>query len=129
MPAAIHRRLITTALTGALVTFAAAASASDAETPDAQTQLKNYFSENALPLEESEDWQPLYEAIGERRFVLLGEASHGTKEYYQKRAKISRELIAEHGFRFIAVRVTGLRWRPSTTTSKAGWARIRAPVR
>ena len=43
------------------------------------------------------------ERIGDARFVLLGEASHGTAEYYTWRAEISRRLIVEKGFRFIAV--------------------------
>lgn len=42
-------------------------------------------------------------AIGDARIVLLGEASHGTHEYYTTRAKISRRLIEEKGFNFIAV--------------------------
>jgi erythromycin esterase-like protein len=41
--------------------------------------------------------------IGDARFVLLGEASHGTAEYYTWRAEISRRLIVEKGFQFIAV--------------------------
>src|SRR5687768_5708628 len=41
--------------------------------------------------------------IGYSHFVLLGEASHGTHEYYSWRAAISRRLIEERGFSFIAV--------------------------
>jgi erythromycin esterase-like protein len=47
--------------------------------------------------------RPLLDRIGEARFVLLGEASHGTHEYYTWRAAISRRLIEEKGFSFIAV--------------------------
>jgi len=43
------------------------------------------------------------ERIGDARFVLLGEASHGTAEYYRWRAEITRRLIVEKGFQFIAV--------------------------
>src|SRR5262249_2214436 len=50
-----------------------------------------------------EDLDPLMDQIGEARFVLLGEASHGTAEYYTWRAEISRRLIQERGFSFIAV--------------------------
>jgi len=46
---------------------------------------------------------PLLERIGEARCVLLGEASHGTSEYYKWRASISERLIREKGFSFIAV--------------------------
>lgn len=46
---------------------------------------------------------PLIERLAPARLVLLGEASHGTAEFYTLRAAISRALVAEHGFRFIAV--------------------------
>jgi len=50
-----------------------------------------------------EDLDPLVERVGDSHFVLLGEASHGTHEYYTWRAAISRRLIEEKGFSFIAV--------------------------
>src|SRR5437016_6582550 len=46
---------------------------------------------------------PLFEQIGDARVVLLGEASHGTHEYYTWRTAISKRLIQEKGFSFIAV--------------------------
>jgi erythromycin esterase-like protein len=45
----------------------------------------------------------LLERIGDAQYVLLGEASHGTSEYYQWRAEISQRLIRDKGFSFIAV--------------------------
>jgi len=57
----------------------------------------------ATPLTDSGDLDPLLERIGDARFVLLGEASHGTSEYYRWRAVITRRLIAERGFSFVAV--------------------------
>jgi len=45
----------------------------------------------------------LLERIGDSRLVLLGEASHGTAEFYQMRARITRELIEKKGFTIIAV--------------------------
>ena len=57
----------------------------------------------ALPLEGPADLDPLLERIGDARYVLLGEASHGTSEYYPWRDRISRRLIREKGFSFIAV--------------------------
>jgi erythromycin esterase-like protein len=57
----------------------------------------------ALPLENDADLDPLMERIGDARIVLLGEASHGTHEYYTWRDRISRRLIAEKDFDFIAV--------------------------
>lgn len=50
-----------------------------------------------------DDLDPLLEWIGNARYVLLGEASHGTSEYYTWRARLSRRLILEKGFSFIAV--------------------------
>tara|TARA_R110000764_G_scaffold240105_1_gene343305 strand:- start:399260 stop:400582 length:1323 start_codon:yes stop_codon:yes gene_type:complete len=49
------------------------------------------------------DLDALIENLSKSRLVLLGEASHGTHEYYTWRTAISKRLIAEHGFNFIAV--------------------------
>ncbi len=49
------------------------------------------------------DLGPLLERIGDARVVLLGEASHGTAEFYQMRDRISRELITKKNFRFVAI--------------------------
>ena len=43
------------------------------------------------------------ERIGDARFVLLGESSHGTHEYYVWRAQLTKRLIEEKGFNFVAV--------------------------
>jgi erythromycin esterase len=55
------------------------------------------------PLSTSRDLDALIDSIGDARLVLLGEASHGTHEYYTWRSAISRRLIEEKGFNFIAV--------------------------
>ena len=57
----------------------------------------------AQPLRGAEDLDPLLDRIGDARCVLLGEASHGTAEFYVWRARISERLIREKGFSFIAV--------------------------
>jgi erythromycin esterase-like protein len=49
------------------------------------------------------DYDTLLENIGDARFVLIGEASHGTHEFYRERAKITQRLIAEKGFHGVAV--------------------------
>src|ERR671922_244598 len=49
------------------------------------------------------DYDPLLELIGDARFVLIGEASHGTHEFYRERAEITRRLIVEQGFTAVAV--------------------------
>jgi len=57
----------------------------------------------ARPLESAHDLDPLLDAIGDAHYVLLGEASHGTSEFYTWRTEISKRLIAEKGFSFIGV--------------------------
>lgn len=52
---------------------------------------------------ESADLGPLLDRIGDARVVLLGEASHGTSEFYRMRERISKELIAQKGFGFVAI--------------------------
>ncbi len=51
----------------------------------------------------AKDYDPLLELIGEASFVLLGEASHGTHEFYRERSRITRRLIAEKGFSAVAI--------------------------
>ncbi|WP_026461886.1 erythromycin esterase family protein [Adhaeribacter aquaticus] len=55
------------------------------------------------PLQTTKDLDLLMQEIGDSRIVLLGEASHGTSEYYTWRTAISKRLIEEKGFNFIAV--------------------------
>jgi erythromycin esterase-like protein len=52
---------------------------------------------------EASDYDPLLELIGDAGLVLLGEASHGTHEFYRERALITRRLIEERGFNGVAV--------------------------
>jgi erythromycin esterase-like protein len=46
---------------------------------------------------------PLIEAIGDAQIVLIGEASHGTEEFYRIRAELTKDLIARNGFNLVAV--------------------------
>jgi erythromycin esterase-like protein len=55
------------------------------------------------PLRGPADLDPLLERIGDARIVAVGEASHGTHEYYAWRAALTRRLIEERGFGFVAV--------------------------
>jgi len=60
--------------------------------------------DSALPLTgASKDYGPLLELIGDARFVLLGEATHGTHEFYRERAQITKRLIIERGFSAVAI--------------------------
>jgi erythromycin esterase-like protein len=49
------------------------------------------------------DFDPLLERVGDARFVLIGEASHGTHEFYRIRGEITKRLIRERGFTAVAV--------------------------
>jgi erythromycin esterase-like protein len=69
----------------------------------AEKQLLEFIRSTARPFRNAKDMDPLMERIGEANYVLLGEASHGTSEYYTVRAELSKRLIVEKGFRFIAV--------------------------
>jgi erythromycin esterase-like protein len=53
--------------------------------------------------ETAEAYDPLLEQAARARFVLLGEASHGTHEFYRERAEITKRLIAEQGYAAVAV--------------------------
>src|SRR5215216_6126339 len=55
------------------------------------------------PLRHENDLDVLLDQIGDRRIVLLGEASHGTSEYYEWRRRITERLIHEKQFSFIGV--------------------------
>src|SRR3954470_5265179 len=59
----------------------------------------------AEPLPDLDDpaFRRLFDRFADRRVVLLGEASHGTSEFYRARAAITRRLIEDHGFTIVAV--------------------------
>src|SRR5205823_14754965 len=50
-----------------------------------------------------DDFDSLIHLAGDAEFVLLGEASHGTHEFYSTRTEITRRLIKEKGFQAVAV--------------------------
>lgn len=52
---------------------------------------------------QAEDYDSLLDWVGNARLVLIGEASHGTHEFYQHRAEITKRLIQDKGFRAVAV--------------------------
>ena len=65
--------------------------------------LSKLVASVAAPLKDKGDLDPLMKYIGDAKYVLLGEASHGTHEYYTWRMKITQRLIEEKGFSFVAV--------------------------
>ena len=56
-----------------------------------------------LPQISGADLGSLTAHIGDARVVLIGEATHGTSEFYSMRARITRELIERHGFAMVAI--------------------------
>ena len=73
------------------------------ETLFAHNHIISQVHKSSFDLDTAEDLDPLMEKIGQAKYVLLGEASHGTHEYYTWRSMISKRLIMEKNFSFIAV--------------------------
>jgi erythromycin esterase-like protein len=71
----------------------------ESPTPELLDDLRNL----AMPLRDADDLDPLIARIGNARVVMLGEASHGTREFYTWRTALTRRLIEERGFSFVAV--------------------------
>jgi erythromycin esterase-like protein len=72
--------------------------------PKHEDHLIHAIRQSAHPLKgEPADFARLLQLIGDSRFVLIGEASHGTHEFYRLRAQITKHLIAEKGFTAVAV--------------------------
>src|SRR5438067_11977913 len=70
----------------------------------ATARLADVVRDAAHPLTGSDtDYAPLLALVGDARFVLIGEASHGTHEFYRERAEITKRLIKEKGFNAVAV--------------------------
>ena len=67
--------------------------------------IATLLRESAEPIDgiESVELDALLDRIGDARVVLLGEATHGSSEFYQMRARITRELIVHRGFCAVAV--------------------------
>ena len=81
-----------------------AAPADGPREPRPGLQARESIAHVALPLRgERADYDPLLERIGTAQIVLLGEATHGTHEFYRDRAAITRRLVAERGFNAVAV--------------------------
>ena len=71
---------------------------------EATILLSDVVREAAHPLfGEVDDYNPLLQMIGAAHLVLIGEASHGTHEFYRERAQITKRLIKEKGFTAVAV--------------------------
>src|SRR2546430_16698087 len=67
--------------------------------------LPRLIADAAEPLPDIDDrtFGEFFDRFADARVVLLGEASHGTSEFYRARAAISRRLIEQHRFTIVAV--------------------------
>jgi erythromycin esterase-like protein len=70
---------------------------------DSDVAMLEALRETAHPLSDPDAHGALMDAVGNARLVLLGEASHGTHEFYEERARITQRLIVEKGFHAVAV--------------------------
>ncbi|MBX9650418.1 MAG: protein-L-isoaspartate(D-aspartate) O-methyltransferase [Xanthobacteraceae bacterium] len=69
-----------------------------------ETLIRNVAdAAESFPSIEAADLTALLARIGSARVVLLGEATHGTSEFYRMRERITRDLIIKKGFRFVAI--------------------------
>ncbi len=68
-------------------------------------ELPDLIRQSAEPLPDIDDdrFGAFFDKFGDARVVCLGEASHGTSEFYRARAEISKRLISHHGFNIVAV--------------------------
>jgi protein-L-isoaspartate(D-aspartate) O-methyltransferase len=90
-------------------------------------QVAALIREEAEPFDDLEtaDLQALLERIGDSRVVLLGEATHGTSEFYRFRGRITRELILSKGFNVVAAEAD---WPDAAQTDRFVRGREGPPV-
>ncbi len=67
--------------------------------------MSDLVRETAEPIPDPDDaaFGEMFDRFAQARIVLLGEATHGTSEFYRARAQITRRLIERHGFNIVAV--------------------------
>lgn len=72
--------------------------------PEAESEVGSLIRAVAEPFNSLEEAQlaPLLERVGDAKVVLIGEATHGTSEFYRMRARITQELISKKGFTIVA---------------------------
>jgi len=67
------------------------------------SSLLRSHSEILPPPERADEFGAFFSRFGDAQIVLLGEATHGSSEFYRARAAITRELVQHHGFNIVAV--------------------------
>src|SRR5438552_10320655 len=74
-----------------------------ADDSGALARLLRGSGETLPPPDDFDKFGALFDRFADAKIVLLGEATHGTSEFYQARAAITRRLIARHGFSIVAI--------------------------
>jgi erythromycin esterase-like protein len=91
------------------------------------------YCEPLIPLRETGSFGAAFDRFGDAKLVLLGEASHGTLEFYRARAAITRRLIEKHGFTIVAVEADWpdaahidryVRWKARESSTAAAFSRF-----
>jgi erythromycin esterase-like protein len=94
-------------------------SASAPSTPEAAT-----IARAARPIQGAHDYTGLVERAGNAQVVLIGEASHGTEDFYTVRAELTRRLVEDKGFRLVLLEadwpdaLRAHRWASGQATEK-----------
>ena len=93
--------------------------------PGRPASVARLLREEALPFEviEGHDLGALLERIADARLVLIGEASHGTSEFYRMRAEITKALVTRRGFDLVAVEAD---WPDAQALDR--WVQGRPPI-
>ncbi|WP_374074495.1 erythromycin esterase family protein [Bdellovibrio bacteriovorus] len=68
-----------------------------------QEKVVTELEKKSHAIRDAQSWDELIENVASSKVVMLGEATHGTEEFYSIRRNISERLIRDHGFKFIAV--------------------------
>src|SRR3954471_9249842 len=66
-------------------------------------EVPEAIHEIARPIQGEAELDEIVEMVAHKRLVLFGEATHGTHEFYDLRAALTRRLISKHGFAGVAV--------------------------
>jgi erythromycin esterase-like protein len=66
-------------------------------------EVSDGFSQVVCPIHGEDELDQLADLVSRSRIVLLGESTHGTREFYELRAALTRRLIAQHGFSALAI--------------------------
>src|ERR1017187_5984161 len=69
---------------------------------EASAVVRSFCEPLPLP-DEVDEFGAYFDRFADAKVILLGEASHGTSQFYRARAAITRRLIERHGFNIVAV--------------------------